>query len=102
MAKLMQKLQESMKSKVGEIELFGTKVHKFRFHIARPGAVEVALIFKELLAADSSLHFRTCSTQCLKRASNLVFCSLFRIGHLHFCCFVWTVAVKRSCVFESG
>ena len=57
MAKLVQKLSESMKSKVGEIKLFCTKVHKFMVHVARPGAVEVALIFKEILAADSSLHF---------------------------------------------
>lgn len=55
--KLAAKLPESIKPKIGELELFGTKVHKFRVHVSAPGAVEVALIFKEALKDDESLHF---------------------------------------------
>ena len=55
--KLSLRLPESMKSKIGELELFGSKVHKFRVHVKPPGAVEVALNFKETLTEDKELHF---------------------------------------------
>ena len=55
--KLTRKLPDSMKAKVGDLELFGTKVHKFRVHVAPPGAIEIALIFKEELEANESLRF---------------------------------------------
>ena len=56
-AKLKEKLPQSMKPKVGELEIYGARGHKFKVHVSPPGAVEVSLIWKELLRDDASLQY---------------------------------------------
>jgi hypothetical protein len=57
LGKLLAKLPQSIKHKVGEIELYGTKAHKFKVHVAPPAAAVVAVSFKEFLKEDAALHF---------------------------------------------
>ena len=50
-------LPASLKNKIGDFEVFGTRANKVRVHVIPPAAVEVSLIFKEVLAEDPNLKF---------------------------------------------
>ena len=52
----MNELPESIRGKVGQIELYGLRSHKFKVHVQPPAAVEVSLIFKEKLKNDVTMH----------------------------------------------
>ena len=57
--KLTEFLPASLKRKIGEIEVLGSKAHKIKVHVVPPAAQEVAIIFKETLAEtiDPDLKF---------------------------------------------
>ena len=49
LSKLVPTLPPTLQSKVGELELYGSRSHKFKVNIKPPGAIEIALLFKEKL-----------------------------------------------------
>ena len=55
--KLTQKLPGSVQGKVGVLEMFGVRCHKFRVNVTVPHAVEVGMAFKQYLQEDDSLQF---------------------------------------------
>ena len=56
-ARLIEKLPQSIKHKVGEIEVYGSRGHKFKVNIKPPDAIEISLIWKEHLKEDDSFTF---------------------------------------------